>query len=133
VPHRLTLLVFAAALVAFAATSASAIIRPTQGWTPTMAQVQRIESKVHMPDGAQAITAYLRFYAGVVDKGRQVIEGVYLARGVVRDMQIDHERDVQISPEKDIPFIDDGGCLMVTVYYDVASDTITHAACNGYA
>ena len=127
-------LAFAVATATIAGiTGAHAVIRSAETWTPTMAQVQHVESIVHMPGDAQAITAYQRFYAGVVDNGRKIIEGIYLARGVTKDMQIDHSRDVQIVDANSIQFIMDGGCLMVTVYYDVASDAITTARCNGYA
>ncbi|WP_426259814.1 hypothetical protein [Sphingomonas sp. DC1100-1] len=33
----------------------------------------------------------------------------------------------------DLPSIDDGGCIQVTVQYDVVSRSITRAQCNGYA
>ncbi|WP_243402803.1 MULTISPECIES: hypothetical protein [Bacteria] len=33
----------------------------------------------------------------------------------------------------DLPFIFDGGCIQVTVAYDVVSRSITRTQCNGYA
>ena len=128
---RVAFVAFAAALLA--AAPASAILKVNEPWTPSMDDVRHIESIVRMPTGASPIAAYVRFYTGVVDNGRKVIEGVYLARSVMQDMHRDIHTDVNVVIANDMPFINDGGCLMVTVYYDVDSEKITGVRCNGFA
>ena len=124
---------FAAVAAVLATSPAWALLAPATAWVPTIDAVRHVESKVNLPDGAKSMGAYVRFYTGVVENGRKVIEGVYLVRAVVEDMHRTVHGDVNIVAARDMPFINDGGCLMVTVYFDVASDAITRIRCNGYA
>lgn len=123
---------FAVAACVLTAGPASAVLKPEGAWVPSTAAVQHVEAMVRLPTGAKAMGAYVRFYTGVVDRGRKVIEGVYLVRRVVADMHRTVPGDVNIVAANEMPFINDGGCYMITVYYDVATDTITTVGCNGY-
>lgn len=124
---------FLAAVLAVISLPALAI--PTSGevWLPSLAEVQHVESKVTMPEGAQPMSAYVRYYAGITVDGKKTIYGVYLATGVVRDMKQDPRPGIRIVTAREVPEIDDGGCSQVTVEFDVASDSVTRIRCNGQA
>ncbi len=124
---------FLATILAVVSLPALAIPNSGEVWLPSMAEVQHVESKVTMPDGAQAMSAYVRYYAGITVDGRKVIYGVYLATGVVRDMKQDPRPGIRIVTAREVPEIDDGGCSQVNVEFDVASDTVTRVRCNGQA
>lgn len=124
---------FLVAVAAAVSSPALAIPNSGEAWLPSMAEVQHVESKVTMPDGAQAMSAYVRYYAGITVEGRKVIYGVYLATGVVRDMKQDPRAGIRIVTAREVPEIEDGGCSQVTVEFDVTSDSVTRIRCNGLA
>jgi hypothetical protein len=95
----------------------------TQTWRPTLADVAAVEAKIELPKGAEPIAAYARYYSGVVVSGHRLVKGYYL-RGFGRP-------GVYLKPYPDE--IDDGGCSVVTVYFDLTADRTAGAFCNGYA
>ncbi|WP_394705793.1 hypothetical protein [uncultured Hyphomonas sp.] len=110
--------------------------------------VHRIEARIAMPPGAAPLSEYQRYYAWDELEGRRVVLGHFLqddtpdtspeAEGVegLAGSYIWHGRF--------LPTIADGGCRMVTVYFDVEADAFillkrtgggeaAPALCNGYA
>ena len=92
-------------------------------WRPTLAQVTSLEAKLQLPAGARPIAEYARYYKGVVIQGRRLIEG-YLLQG-------HGAPGIYLKPFADE--IDDGGCSVITVYFDVSADRVAGVSCNGYA
>ena len=114
---------------AFAATAAA----PTSLWTPSEAQVARLETLVRPKGPTRRISApssYDRAYAGTTISGRKIVEGRWVSRRWNGPAQIPNPKIVPFSA---LPDILDGGCDVVTVMYDVATDKIVLLQCNGVA
>jgi hypothetical protein len=87
--------------------------------------IRRVESLVKMPPGTKSIASYNRFYALTVEAGREVIWGVFLLRPTPPTVHI-------VAPDQ-MPDVQDGGCSVVNVRYDLREAKITAAFCNGLA
>jgi hypothetical protein len=89
--------------------------------------MDRIERDVRMPQGAGALSSYSRFYAWHQgeDGARKVVAHYENLTGAAPGRRWVTERD--------FPLIMDGGCGVVTLSYDVATQRIEHISCNGYA
>ena len=103
---------------------------------PDPTAVAHFESLVKLPRGADSLARYDRYYAGVYISGRKVIEGVYVE--IERDFRSGPNPprprpSVHIVTPKRLPMIADGGCSVVTVFYDVKTDKAAGADCNGLA
>ncbi len=99
-------------------------------WNPTAAQVSRVEAIAKRPRHVKALSKYQRHYAGATVAGRKVIEG--------RWIEVDWSDPptigvAKIEPYAALPAVLDGGCSIVTVIYDVATDKIAMIECNGLA
>jgi len=110
--------------------------------------VQKIETTMEMPSGAEPLEEYRRYYAWSEQDGRRVVEGHFLRYGGP-----DPSEDAESVPgldrayiwrERFLPRIMDGGCNMVTVYFDVEADALVGlkqrdsvetglGLCNGFA
>jgi hypothetical protein len=90
------------------------------------ALADEIEAKVVMPVGASFLNGYARFYAAT-PAGK--IVGLYF-RGVSDGLEPGARRWV---PAKALPGVDDGGCAVVNVVFDVRTRKVEQAACNGRA
>lgn len=89
--------------------------------------MDRIEREVRLPEGADPLASYERSYAWQrPDDGVRKVIGVYL--------EPDGEsRGRRWVAENALPMILDGGCGMITLSYDVATQRIEHVTCNGAA
>ena len=90
--------------------------------------IRHVESLVKMPPGAKSIANYNRFYALTVETGREVIWGVF-----VLDISRPTAPTVHIVAPDEMPAVQDGGCSVVNLRYDIREAKITAAFCNGLA
>jgi len=109
------------------------------------------EPLIRMPSGAQPLAEYDRYYALRRINDRNVVQGVLLLRSAFGDIDrrgmealMDRANVYRGAPE-DLPVITDGGCAVVTLYFDTHSlhflqleaETRDHltapAICNGDA
>lgn len=126
------------------------------------ATVKKLETQVKMPAGAARLETYVRYYGvGKVQlykpdgalETREVLVGTYLASTLAQNRQyaangvtgVIGARAVPVG--KSLPTIDDGGCSVVTVYYDLdkqeliplpaydpaKGEYLATAICNGVA
>ena len=90
------------------------------------ALADEIESQVAMPKGAGSLKDYSRFYAGA-PAGK--IVGLYI-RGGNGDLPSGARRWVRLEA---LPGIDDGGCSVVNIVFDLATRKVEKEVCNGLA
>ncbi len=106
------------------------------------ALMDEIESSVRLPTGAHPIADYGRYYAF---DGMDKVRAVYLvplvlprslrARGSrqdwVNDLPADKRRWEGRADR--LPHVFDGGCMMVTIEYDIATKRFLRVDCDGNA
>lgn len=80
--------------------------------------VKTFETQIVMPSGASELSAYSRYYAAT---GNDVVTGVFLLHG---------EGGMHIVSPKELPSVQDGGCAVVTVRFDIKAGKILGVACN---
>lgn len=90
------------------------------------ALANEIESQVAMPKGAGPLKDYSRFYA---EAPAGKIVGLYI-RGGSGDLPAGARRWVRFDA---LPGIDDGGCSVVNIVFDLATRKVEKAFCNGLA
>ena len=90
--------------------------------------IRSVESLVKMPPGVRSIASYNRFYAIKVEAGREMIWGTFLLTPLSPPPPTVHI----VRPE-DMPAIQDGGCSVVNLLYDIREAKITSIFCNGLA
>ena len=122
----LTVRLALACVFVLAVTAAS----PVPFWTPGAAQISRLEAVAKPVGEMAALSKYDRDYAGTTVAGHKVIEGRWVQRNWNTTPQTPNPK---IVPFTDLPEIDDGGCSVVTVMYDVKADKIVLLKCNGFA
>jgi hypothetical protein len=142
--------------------SAAAQLRAPEAPPPRAEQrrqarlMDEIEAKLRLPPGAQPLGHYARFYA--FDAPGKVI-AVYVVPEPrdppgekCEEVTVDGKsRPVACPPphawppgvaagrrrwvrnRREMPWIMDGGCLQISVTYDLKSGKIERATCNGYA
>jgi hypothetical protein len=111
--------------------------------------VQTIEGQVAMPARAKPLAQYHRYYAAGSIHGRKVIVGVFVLATI--DVRRNAAMPIKKLPHAftttvgNLPKVNDGGCNIVTIYFDVATqhliqlrdtnaqDGPVSAACNGVA
>jgi hypothetical protein len=100
---------------------------PVQASAEEQAIMDRIERDVRMPQEAGPLAAYHRYYAWRrrADGARKVVAVYVGARG--------GNGERRWVAETALPVIDDGGCDVISLSYDVASQRIEQIGCNGYA
>jgi hypothetical protein len=118
--------------------------------------MDEIETRLALPPGAQPLSHYARFYAF---EGPGKVIAVYMIPEPARpagdhcvEMTADgnsHPVACEPSPawppgvpaghrrwvrdRREMPLIFDGGCIQITITYDLKSRKIESASCNGYA
>ena len=101
-------------------------------WTPDAQTIRRLEAAIHVPGGPGSrnlpVALYARYYAGVTLAGRRTVVGELVSPGDVRQ-----KAGIHIGSRSDFPGIDDGGCGVVNLVYDVQTARIVAIHCNGYA
>ena len=92
-------------------------------WKVAASYAANVERIIELPRGAYPLLAYARFYNGRVTGTRRLIEATYL-RG---------RRRPGIYLNEPAPDIEDGGCSVVHIWYDVKSARVSAIECNGLA
>lgn len=86
------------------------------------ALMNEVEQKLALPAGAAPLSDYLRTYAYLRD---HTVIGIYVHRGLRKD------RPGRSWVERqDLPRIADGGCAVVTIFYDPSKGASPEALCN---
>ena len=111
-----------AGLLTVVLSAAAPVPKPT-AWQPRPADIAALERGLTMPAGARPLASFRRHYAGVIVDGRRIIRGTFIGgkAGIV-----------VVTSVADLPVICDGGCGIVSVWYDLATAT-SKAQCNGLA
>ena len=84
--------------------------------------MDRIETIAKLPDRAAPTASYARYYAWLGDK---TVIAIYVRPGIAGA-----PAGRQWVKPQDLPRISDGGCAIVTLFYDPAKDEMTGAMCN---
>jgi len=89
--------------------------------------MDRIEREVRLPEGAGALSSYARYYAWQQrpDGARKVVA---VWQNLTGEAPVRHW-----VTEREFPVIMDGGCGVVSLTWDVATQRIESVGCNGYA
>lgn len=113
--------------------------------------IRTIESRIEMPPGARPLEEYDRYYSSVRLSAREGVQGVLLLRrsfaNVTRGAMapVDGMTNVYRGVADSMPLVADGGCSVVTLYFDLASQEFVElhreglsierarAVCNGVA
>jgi hypothetical protein len=113
--------------------------------------IGHLEGRVVMPDEAQPLAAYDRYYANDRVGDREVIRGVYLLHSSFGDVARDgmapvaHRAGVFRGNVEYLPVVADGGCALISVYFDIklydflmlheegSNQLPSPATCNGLA
>ena len=104
----------------------AAAAEPAGNYAEQQAIMDRIERKVRLPEGADPLTSYERSYAWQQrEDGTRRVMGVYLSPDV------GESRGRRWVAENALPMIVDGGCGMIRLSYDVATQRIERVTCNG--
>jgi hypothetical protein len=98
---------------------------------PSLADIHRLEEDVTLPDGADALQSYVRYYY-MTDNPRTVV-GIYVARYELKyelePSQIPLEGIILVDGDSDVPRPWDAGCGVVKVYYPLVAPTHIAAEC----
>ena len=104
-----------------------------------------------MPTGARPLGEYDRYYSGVRLSGREGVQGVLLLREAFAHVNrgamapVEGMANVYRGDANAMPLVADGGCSVVTLYFDLASQEFVElhreglsverarAVCNGVA
>lgn len=115
------------------------------------ASIRAIESQLVMPRGARTLEVYDRYYASGQLNGHEVVIGVFLLRSSFGETVRPGATAVAAIPNafttsrQQLPIIADGGCSVVTIYFDVTTQRLLPirlkgvdpepelGACNGLA
>jgi len=122
---RRALVALALTAFAVAAPAGATLPRGRPYWTPTPAQVAKLESQTSRKPGMAPTWRYGRDYAGVTLDDRKMIVGRWVRDDSGRTI------GVRIGPLSAIPDIADGGCSVVSVMYDVKTEHLVSMTCNG--
>ncbi len=111
--------------------------------------IRAIETQIVMPRDAPTLGLYDRYYAPDQFNGREVVVGVFLLRASFGGTTHTGAAAVAAIPNafttsrQQLPLIADGGCSVVTIYFDLATQRLLPisqkgvdaepelAACNG--
>lgn len=113
-----------------------------QTWTdgrPTRVEINQIESALVMPEGADSLHVYSRFYAAKTHDGRRTIVGEFVQPMFVASLLAHRTILETVSPSvfivdaNNMPGIRDGGCGVITLSYNPDSGVMTPPTCNGDA
>ena len=88
------------------------------------ADVDSLERTVKLPPGSYPIDAYARYYTVESISHRRMVLGYFVFGGPEPAGRYLHGSPVSIS---------DGGCSVVTVYFDLKTQKVAGVSCNGLA
>ena len=90
-----------------------------------------------MPPGAQPLHEYNRFYVRRQLSDRDVVQGRFLLRRPYYPQRsgfaLEGIPNAYATTEQSLPIVMDGGCTVVTVFFDVATMTLLPLAQEGMA
>lgn len=118
--------------------------------------MNEIEKQVQLPKGARPLSEYARYYAnkddGVVvavflipikddiapgESCEELFENFTSGKMPCEPMQFEWALPAGerrwFKDQRDLPWINDGGCAQVDVEFDIAKSTVKHVECNGEA
>lgn len=113
--------------------------------------IRTIESRIEMPPGTRPLADYDRYYSGIRLSGREGVQGVLLLRRSFEHVNrggmesVEGMDNVYRGDADSMPLVADGGCSVVTLYFDLASQEFVElhreglsierarAVCNGVA
>jgi hypothetical protein len=98
------------------------------GWLPDRQIIDELEAAIVMPPGAGPLTSYRRRYGGEIEAGRRVIWGLFLD-----PFFAPNDPPITILDYPPGGLVEDGGCSVVTLKFDVSSKSILRIQCNGEA
>ena len=119
-----------AAVSALAAGACTAAVAQNSNEKPTVTEIQAIEAKLRMPQGAAALGRYVRYYYTSALSGGRTISGIYVDEKWFRPSEIPATRIVVVSSAAEVPGIEDAGCGVVYIEYDSARAAIVSASCS---
>lgn len=126
--------ILAVAACSEAVTPASAAPTPTPTPAPNggvdMATALKIERQVRLPERAQTIEHYARFYYRDRHTPPGMVSGYYVGTD---DPPFPTWPKAGIHLEAPNLGVADGGCFVIRLTYDPAKDEITSIRCNGFA
>ena len=101
-------------------------------WTPSMQQVEFVEKQISLPQDAPApMKLYNRYYTGVTDEGRRMVYAEYVSIDLLgRNKPSDGIGHIYIVKENEMPEVSNGGCGVVTFYYNLERDYNPSMLCN---
>jgi hypothetical protein len=106
-------------------------IPPPPSWAPTHDDIVAVEARLRLPRKALKLKDYARYYTGEFHHGRRMLKGYFVGIFLGDDPKKGDHAGSYLKPP---PFaVADGGCLVVTVYYDVAARRFAGVFCNGLA
>lgn len=97
----------------------------SEGKPELVAIMDRIEATRRMPANASPVATYARYYAWA-DAAKTKVTAIYVSLGGAAPGR----RWVDFD---ELPLIDDGGCGVVELIYDVKTGVIEDVYCNGIA
>lgn len=95
-----------------------------------MATARRIEAKVVLPERAQTLDHYARFYWREAGAPEGIVNGYYVGTD---NPPFPTWPKSGIHLEKPNLGVADGGCFVMNLTYDIRTDTIVTIRCNGFA
>lgn len=101
------------------------------------ASVQAIEAQIVMPGGAESLELYDRYYAFDELQGLEVVKGVFLLRRAFGAPRRGGVAAVAGVPNaftmsgRQLPVIADGGCSVVTIYFDISTERLVSISLEG--
>jgi hypothetical protein len=110
-------------------------LQPDPVTRPDVAQealMDRIERDVRLPEGAGPLASYVRSYAWQQSgDGVRKVAAVYVGEAIARQAKMAPGRHwVALDM---LPVIMDGGCAIISLTWDIATQRIEHVGCNGVA
>ncbi|MDR3507797.1 MAG: hypothetical protein P4L64_07870 [Caulobacteraceae bacterium] len=90
--------------------------------TVSLNDVEEIEQVVALPAGAHPVSDYSRYYDNEMIGGRVFIRGVFVLEGPSRAGR--HLSESAMPPT-------DGGCWVVTIFFDLKNRRVAGVYCNG--
>jgi hypothetical protein len=94
-------------------------------WTPSPTIIAQLEANLTMPKDASPLQSYVRYFAGEVVGGRDIVVGIF-----VYDPE---HAEIRVVGTNQMPKILDGGCDVIHLTYDVDQRKVLSLSCNGEA
>jgi hypothetical protein len=104
-------------------------------WKPSREQVEFVEKQIVLPQEAPASIAHFnRYYSGITDNGKRLIYAEFVYINLLGPNRPgDNAGHIYIVTEQELPVIVDGGCGVITFYYDLHRTYTPSLVCNANA